>query len=196
MRFPISCTSSITLSFHEPPVSMETEKKMCVCVCFPKSRTWRICWQLLDRLRFLPVWMCHVSVSPHTCPAPLHLSLKVFLFGIGINVVPAGRLPSCMSPTGSLISMNLSTFHFPSNYVIHFDCGVDVSVHFFGMLDHVGHEHQQYFHIYLCVALMLGIPVSERLKTLMASSGNLSPTDDIVGAISQSPECGDGAARY
>ena len=29
MRFPISCTSSIALSFHEPPVSMETGKKMC-----------------------------------------------------------------------------------------------------------------------------------------------------------------------
>ena len=29
MRFPISCTSSIALSFHEPPISMETGKKMC-----------------------------------------------------------------------------------------------------------------------------------------------------------------------
>ena len=29
MRFPISCTSSIALSFPEPPVSMETGKKMC-----------------------------------------------------------------------------------------------------------------------------------------------------------------------
>ena len=29
MRFPISCTSSIALSFHEPPVSIETGKKMC-----------------------------------------------------------------------------------------------------------------------------------------------------------------------
>ena len=29
MRFPISCTSSIALSFHEPPVSIKTGKKMC-----------------------------------------------------------------------------------------------------------------------------------------------------------------------
>ena len=40
---------------------------------------------------------------------------------------------------------------------------------------------------------MLGNLIFERL-TLMTSSDNLSPTDEIGGADSQSPECGDDAA--
>ena len=99
MCFPISCTSSIALSFHEPPVSMETGKKMCE---FSKV-----------------LYLAHLSTAARSAAAPACMAVScmcesAYVSGTvtslakglplaqGIKVHISGRLPSCMSPTGSL----------------------------------------------------------------------------------------------
>ena len=141
--------------------------------------------------------------GPYIMYASLHMSGTVTSqangshLAHGIRVAPSGRLPLCTSATKSLTAgirarftalqimsfillMSLWTF-------------ADVSVHFFGMLDHVGHEHQQFFHTYLCVAHMLCIPVFEWLTLWWPRP--TSPIEQISGASSQSPECDADAAR-
>ena len=99
MRFPISCTSSIALSFHEPPVSMETGKKMC---------------------EFSNVlYLAHLLIAARSAAAPACMVVscmcesayvsgtvtsqaKGLTLAQGIKVAPSGPLPSCRSPTGSL----------------------------------------------------------------------------------------------
>ena len=99
MRFPISCTSSIALSFHEPPVSMETGKKMCE---FSKVR-----------------YLAHLLIAARSAASPACMVVScicesAYVSGTvtsqakdlplaqGIKVAPSGRLSSCMSSTGSL----------------------------------------------------------------------------------------------
>ena len=99
MRFPISCTSSIALSFHEPPISMETGKKMCEF-----SKVLYLAHLLIAaRSAVAPACMAvscmceyaYVSGTVKSQAKGLHLAQ-------GIKVAPSGRLPTCMSPTGSL----------------------------------------------------------------------------------------------
>ena len=99
MRFPISCTSSIALSFREPPVSMETGKKMCE---FSKV-----------------LYLAHLLITARSAAAPACMAVScmcesAYVSGTitsqakglplsqGIKVASSGRLPSCMSPKGSL----------------------------------------------------------------------------------------------
>ena len=96
MLFPISCTRSIALSFHEPPVSMETGKKMCE---FSKV-----------------LYLVHLLIAARSAAAPAVSCMCESAYVSGtvtsqakglplaqvIKVAPSGRLPSCMSPTGSL----------------------------------------------------------------------------------------------
>ena len=141
MRFLTSCTSSMAFSFDEPLVCMETGKKMRIPSKVPHlahllAAAWSAaapaCMAVMNvwvrihvRHRHVPGWGCASFPGDQCC--------SIWSFAI---VHESHWLLHCR---------NLSSFHYPSNHVIYLIAAQSRCI--FGMLDHVTHEHQQFFNI-------------------------------------------------
>ena len=130
MRFPISCTSSIALSFHEPPVSVEMRKKMCE---FSKV-----------------LYLAHLLIAARSAAAPACMAVScmcesAYVSGIvtsqakGLPLAQGIKIaPSVCHLAWVLQALWLQEFQLvllPSRLDHSFDCGADASVHSFDTPD-------------------------------------------------------------